>query len=54
VDFDDALHDDDRHALLFIIVAGGCSDAAAIRHLAGAADLAHARSAMIELGALSR
>jgi hypothetical protein len=32
----------------------GCSDAAAIRHLAGAADLVHARSAMIELGALSR
>jgi hypothetical protein len=32
----------------------GCSDAAAIRHLAGAADLAHARSAIIELGALSR
>ncbi len=32
----------------------GCSDAAAIRHLAGAADLAHARSAMVELGALAR
>ena len=32
----------------------GCSDAAAIRHLAGAAELVHARSAMIELGALSR
>ena len=32
----------------------GCSDAAAIRHLAGAADLTHARSAIIELGALSR
>jgi transposase len=32
----------------------GCSDAAAIRHLAGAADLAHARSAIIELGTLSR
>ncbi|MGA8570393.1 MAG: hypothetical protein WB580_21580, partial [Candidatus Binataceae bacterium] len=33
----------------------GCSDAAAIRHLAGAADLAHARSAIVELGAaLSR
>jgi transposase len=32
----------------------GCSDAAAIRHLAGAADLVHARSAIIELGALSR
>jgi hypothetical protein len=32
----------------------GCSDAAAIRHLAGAAELAHARSSIIELGALSR
>jgi len=32
----------------------GCSDAAAIRHLAGAADLTHARSAMVELGELSR
>jgi hypothetical protein len=32
----------------------GCSDSAAIRHLAGAADLAHARSAIIELGELSR
>src|SRR5271166_2650819 len=32
----------------------GCSDAAAIRHLVQAVDLAHARSAMIELGALSR
>jgi transposase len=32
----------------------GCSDAAAIRHLAGAAELVHARSAIIELGALSR
>ncbi len=27
----------------------GCSDAAAIRHLAEAADLTHARSAIIEL-----
>ena len=35
-------------------IALGCSDAAAIRHLAGAADLVHARSAIIELGALSR
>lgn len=35
-------------------VSLGCSDAAAIRHLAGAADLAHTRSAIIELGALSR
>jgi len=35
-------------------VSLGCSDAAAIRHLAGAADLAHARSAMVELGELSR
>ena len=32
----------------------GCADAAAIRHLAGAADLAHARGAIIELGELSR
>jgi hypothetical protein len=32
----------------------GCSDAAAIRQLAGAADLVHARSAIIELGALLR
>lgn len=32
----------------------GCSDAAAIRHLVQAVDLAHARSAMVELGALSR
>ena len=32
----------------------GCCDGAAIRHLAGAADLTHARSTLIELGALSR
>jgi transposase len=32
----------------------GCSDAAAIRHLVQAVDLAHARSVMVELGALSR
>jgi hypothetical protein len=32
----------------------GCSDAAAIRHLAEAADLVRARSAIVELGALSR
>jgi hypothetical protein len=32
----------------------GCSDSAAIRHLAGAEDLTHARSTLIELGALSR
>jgi transposase len=32
----------------------GCADAAAIRHLAGAAELAHARGALIEVGALSR
>lgn len=32
----------------------GCSDSAAIRHLAGAADLRHARSALIELGELAR
>jgi hypothetical protein len=31
----------------------GCSDAAAIGHLAGAPDLLHARSAIVELGALS-
>ena len=35
-------------------IALGCSDAAAIRHLAGAADLTHARSALIELGELAR
>jgi transposase len=32
----------------------GCWDAAAIRHLAEAADLSHARRAIIELGGLSR
>jgi len=32
----------------------GCSDVAAIRHLAEAADLVRARSAIVELGALSR
>jgi hypothetical protein len=32
----------------------GCADAAAIRHLAGVAELAHARGALIEVGALSR
>ena len=32
----------------------GCSDSAAIRHLAGADDLTHARSAIIELGELAR
>src|SRR5208282_2332113 len=32
----------------------GCSDAAAVRHLAGAPDLARARGALIELGELSR
>jgi len=32
----------------------GCSDTAAIRHLVQAVDLTHARSAMVELGALSR
>ena len=35
-------------------LALGCSDAAAIRHLAEAADLVRARSTIIELGALSR
>jgi transposase len=35
-------------------LALGCSDAAAIRHLVGAANLTHARSAIIELGELSR
>jgi transposase len=35
-------------------IALGCADAAAIRHLVEAADLAHARSALIELGALAR
>ncbi len=32
----------------------GCSDAAAIRHLVQAVDLAHARSAIVDLGVLSR
>jgi hypothetical protein len=32
----------------------GCSDAAAIRHLVQAVDLAHARSAIADLGVLSR
>jgi len=32
----------------------GCADAAAIRHLITAADLTHARDAIIELGALAR
>ena len=32
----------------------GCADAAAIRHLVEAADLTHARNAIIELGELSR
>ena|GEM_PF-2993991 len=32
----------------------GCSDGAAIRHLAVAADLTHARGTLIELGELSR
>ncbi len=35
-------------------LALGCSDVAAIRHLAEAADLARARSTIVELGALSR
>jgi hypothetical protein len=35
-------------------IALGCMDAAAVRHLVEAADLAHARSALIELGALAR
>jgi hypothetical protein len=35
-------------------VSLGCSDAAAIRHLAGAADLVHAHNAIVELGALAR
>ena len=35
-------------------IALGCADAAAIRHLVEAANLAHTRSALIELGALSR
>jgi hypothetical protein len=35
-------------------LALGCSDVAAIRHLAEAADLVRARSTIIELGALSR
>jgi hypothetical protein len=32
----------------------GCADAAAIRHLVEAADLTHARDAIIELDTLSR
>ena len=32
----------------------GCADAAAVRHLVEAADLTHARDAIIELDALSR
>ena len=35
-------------------VSLGCADAAAIRHLITAADLAHARSEIIQVGALSR
>ena len=35
-------------------LALGCSDAAAIRHLAGAADLTRARSAIIDLGELAQ
>jgi hypothetical protein len=35
-------------------VALGCADAAAIRHLITAADLARARSEIIQVGALSR
>ena len=35
-------------------LALGCSDVAAIRHLAEAAGLGHARSTIVELGALSR
>ena len=35
-------------------IALGCADAAAVRHLVEAADLTHARSALIELGALAR
>jgi hypothetical protein len=35
-------------------IALGCADAAAVRHLVEAADLTHARDALIELDALSR
>jgi hypothetical protein len=35
-------------------IALGCADAAAVRHLVEAADLTHARSGLIELGALAR
>ena len=35
-------------------LALGCADAAAVRHLVEAADLTHARGAIIKLGALSR
>jgi glutamate-1-semialdehyde aminotransferase len=35
-------------------IALGCTDGASVRHLVEAADLTHARSALIELGALAR
>jgi alanine racemase len=35
-------------------IALGCTDAAAVRHLVEAADLTHAREAILELDALSR
>jgi hypothetical protein len=35
-------------------IALGCADAAAVRHLVEAADLGHARNALIELGELAR
>ena len=35
-------------------IALGCADAAAVRHLVEAADLTHALSALVELGALAR
>jgi hypothetical protein len=41
-------------AAVELAVSLGCSDAAAIRHLAGAADLVHAHNAIVELGALAR
>ena len=42
------------HTAIEQAVARGCADAAAIRHLITAADLARARSEIIQVGALSR
>jgi hypothetical protein len=42
------------HAAVEEAITLGCADAAAVRHLVEAADLTHARSALIELGVLVR